>query len=104
MYFPVDEVTRKMEYYIVNGGGERKWNKRTESSCSTNVKSSLLGCLVFRGSVSAEHGGSLFPPHSISFPPWEEGNMFELVDRACHTYMYMYMFGFQKTCIIVCLS
>ena len=44
------------------------------------------------------------PFHSISFPPWEEGNMFELVDRACHTYMYMYMFGFQKTFIIVCLS
>ena len=59
MYFPVDEVTRKMEYYIVNRGDERKWNKRTESLCSTNVKSSLLGCLVVRGSVSAEHGGSL---------------------------------------------
>ena len=59
MYFPVDEVTRKMEYYIGNRGDERKWNKRTESSRSTNVKSSLLGCLVVRGSVSAEHGGSL---------------------------------------------
>ena len=32
----------------------------------------------------------------ISFLPWEEGNMFELVYRACHTYMYMYMFGFKK--------
>jgi hypothetical protein len=34
-----------LEYYIVNGGDERKWNKQTNSSCSTNVKSSLLGCL-----------------------------------------------------------
>ena len=68
MYFPVDDVTREMEYYIVNGGGERKWNKRTESSCSTNVKSSLLGCLVVRGSVSAEHGGSLFRDPLI--PEW----------------------------------
>ena len=53
-----------MEYYIGNRGDERKWNKRTESSRSTDVKSSLLGCLVVRGSVSTEHGGSLLrdPP------------------------------------------
>ena len=44
------------------------------------------------------------PFHSISFPPWEEGIVFEWVDRACQTYMYIYMSGFQKTFIIVCLS
>ena len=66
MYFPVDEVTRKMEYYIGNRGDERKWNKRTESSRSTNVKSSLLGCLVVIG--SAEHGGSLLRDPLI--PEW----------------------------------
>jgi hypothetical protein len=58
MYFPADEVARKMEYYIVNRGDERKWNKRTGSSCSTNLKSSRLGCLVFRDSVSTELEGS----------------------------------------------
>ena len=67
MYFPVDEVTRKTQYSIVNRGDERKWNKQTESLHSTNLKSSLLGYLVVRGSLSAEHGGSLFPPHSIPF-------------------------------------
>ena len=67
MYFPADEVARKMEYYIVNRGDERKWNKRTGSLCSINLKSSRLGCLVFRGSVSTELEGSLFPPHSIPF-------------------------------------
>ena len=51
-------IHRNMEYYNVNRGDKRKWNKQTESSRSTNVKSSLLGCLVVRGSVSAEHGGS----------------------------------------------
>jgi len=68
MYFPADEVARKMEYYIGNRGDERKWNKRTESSRSTNVKSSLLGCLVVRGSVSAEHRGSLLRDPLI--PEW----------------------------------
>ena len=47
-----------MEYYIVNRGDERKWNKRTGSLCSTNLKSSRLGCLVFRDSVSTELEGS----------------------------------------------
>ena len=56
-----------LEYYIGNRGDERKWNKRTESSRSTNVKSSLLGCLVVRGSVSAEHGGFRCFQHWI---PW----------------------------------
>jgi len=74
MYFPADEVARKMEYYIVNRGDERKWNKRTGSSCSTNLKSSRLGCLVFRGSVSTELIGSLLGdpiiPEWIKFLQW----------------------------------
>jgi len=109
MYFPVDEVTRKMEYYIGNRGDERKWNKRTESSRSTNVKSSLLGCLVVRGSVSAEHGGSLFPPHSIPFhsrPGKREmflSGLTELVIRTCiclgFKNLHNCMFELQATCI-----
>ena len=51
MYFPVDKVTRKMEYYIGNRGDERKWNKRTEvrvpqtsSHPSWDVLSSEVQC------------------------------------------------------------
>ena len=52
--FPKEELgNHRLEYYIGNRGDERKWNKQTESSRSTYVKSSLLGCLVVRGSVSA---------------------------------------------------
>ena len=61
-------MSKILEYYIVNGGDERKWNKRTDSLRSTNVKSSLLECLVVRGSVSAEHGGSLLRDPLI--PEW----------------------------------
>ena len=57
-----------MEYYIVNRGDEWKWNKRTESLRSIPPASSLLGCLVVRGSVSAEHGGSLLRDPLI--PEW----------------------------------
>ena len=84
-----------MEYYIVNRGDKRKWNKRTESLCSTNVKSSLLGCLVVRGSVSAEHGGSLFPPHSIPFhsrPGKREMFLSGLTDLSyIHVYVYVWV-------------
>ena len=57
-----------LEYYIVNRGDERKLNKRTGSSCSTNLKSSRLGCLVFRDSVSTELEGSLLGDPII--PEW----------------------------------
>ena len=64
----VSSLVIVLEYYIVNRGDERKWNKRTESLCSTNLKSSLLGCLVIRGSVSAEHEGYLLGGPII--PEW----------------------------------
>ena len=84
-----------MEYYIGNRGDERKWNKRTESSRSTNVKSSLLGCLVVRGSASSEHGRSLFPPHSIPFHSrpgkreifWGGGRSLSYI----HAYVYVWV-------------
>ena len=95
MYFPVDEVTRKMEYYIGNRGDERNWNKRTPS---WDVLSSEIQCrLNMEGLYSHP-----IPFHFI--PALGRGKFLEWVDRTCHTYMYMYMFGFQKTFIIVCLS
>ena len=51
-----------------------EWNKQTKSLCSTNIKSSLLGCLVVRGSVSAEREGSILGgpviPEWIKFLEW----------------------------------
>ena len=60
----VRSITRQsslaiMVYYIVNRGDKRSGSKGTKSLCSTNVKSSLWGCLIFRGSVSAEYEGSV---------------------------------------------
>ena len=90
MYFPADEVARKMEYYIVNRGDERKWNKRTERDvpqtsshpswdvlssevrCRPNVKgltktSHIQDSLLLL--IPADHTGQLVQCHPGLRPP-----------------------------------
>ena len=89
MYFPADEVARKMKYYIVNRGdvGVEQTNWTFVFHKRQVIHPGIS--FVVRGSVSAEHEGSLFSPHSIPFhsrPGKRKRILFGLAELVLHTY------------------